>query len=66
MKMETIRDGLISIIIPAYNSGKFIETTLNNLFSQTYQNFEIIIAYDEKSTDNSLELLQKISSQLKA
>ena len=53
--------GLISIIIPAYNSGKFIETTLNNLFAQTYQNFEIIIAYDEKSTDNSLELLQKIS-----
>ena len=53
--------GLISIIIPAYNSGKFIETTLTNLFSQTYQNFEIIIAYDEKSTDNSLELLQKIS-----
>ena len=63
MKMETIRDGLISIIIPAYNSGKFIETTLNNLFSQTYQNFEIIIAYDEKSTDNSLELLQKISKE---
>ena len=53
--------GLISIIIPAYNSGKFIETTLNNLFAQTYQNFEIIIAYDEKSTDNSLKLLQKIS-----
>lgn len=51
----------ISIIIPAYNSEKFIETTLNNLFAQTYQNFEIIIAYDEKSTDNSLELLQKIS-----
>ena len=55
--------GLISIIIPAYNSGKFIETTLNNLFAQTYQNFEIIIAYDEKSTDNSLELLQKISEE---
>ena len=52
---------LISIIIPAYNSGKFIEKTLSNLFAQTYQNFEIIIAYDEKSTDNSLELLRKIN-----
>lgn len=51
----------ISIIIPAYNAAKFIETTLNNLFAQTYQNFEIIIAYDEKSTDNTLPLLQKIS-----
>lgn len=54
---------LISIIIPAYNSGKYIETTLNNLFAQTYQNFEIIIAYDEKSTDNSLKLLQKINEE---
>ena len=43
--------GLISIIIPAYNATKYIETTLSNLFAQTYQNFEIIIAYDEKSTD---------------
>ena len=51
----------ISIIIPAYNSGKYIETTLNNLFVQTYQNFEIIISYDEKSADNSLELLQNIN-----
>lgn len=61
MTLEKSSLGLISIIIPAYNSGKFIETTLNNLFSQTYQNFEIIIAYDEKSTDGSLSLLQNIS-----
>ena len=61
MTENTNTQSLISIIIPAYNSGKFIETTLNNLFAQTYQNFEIIIAYDEKSTDNSLELLRKIS-----
>ncbi len=51
----------ISIIIPAYNVGQYIETTLKTLFVQTYQNFEIIIAYDEKSTDNTLEVLQRIS-----
>ncbi|MDV0441931.1 glycosyltransferase family 2 protein [Methanorbis furvi] len=61
--METSEKSLgkISIIIPAYNAAKFIETTLNNLFAQTYHNFEIIIAYDEKSTDNTLSLLQKIN-----
>ncbi|MDV0441932.1 glycosyltransferase family A protein [Methanorbis furvi] len=52
---------LVSIIIPIYNGINYIETTLNDLFAQTYQNFEIIIAYDEKSTDNTLALLQKIS-----
>ena len=60
MTSETPK-GLISIIIPAYNSAKYIETTLSNLFAQTYQNFEIIIAYDEKSTDNTLELLLRIN-----
>ncbi|HJJ47825.1 MAG TPA: glycosyltransferase family 2 protein [Methanocorpusculum sp.] len=49
----------ISIIIPAYNAARYIETTLANLFSQTYTGFEIIVAYDEKSTDNTLEILEK-------
>ena len=57
---QSDKTSLISIIIPAYNAERYIETTLNNLFAQTYQNFEIIIAYDEKSTDNTLSLLQKI------
>jgi len=54
--------GLVSIIIPVYNAQNYIETTIQNLFAQTYQNFEIIIAYDEKSTDNSLNILKKIST----
>lgn len=48
---------LVSIIIPAYNISKYITACLDSLYSQSYQNFEIIIAYDEKSTDNTLEVL---------
>ena len=60
MNLPVSINGLISIIIPVYNSEKFIETILNNIFSQTYQDFELIIAYDEKSTDNTLSILQEL------
>lgn len=56
---------MISIIIPAYNSGKCIGTTLDNLFSQTYRNFEIIIAYDTKSTDTTLKIIEDAASRYK-
>ncbi|HJJ28598.1 MAG TPA: glycosyltransferase [Methanocorpusculum sp.] len=51
----------LSLIIPAYNAASFIETTLANLFSQTFTDFEIIIAYDEKSSDNTLEILKNLA-----
>ena len=49
----------ISIILPVYNSEKYIETTIDSIFNQTYQNFELIVAYDEKSTDSTLLILQE-------
>lgn len=43
---------LVSIIIPVYNSEKYLGTTINSLFNQTYQDFEIILV-DDGSTDTS-------------
>ncbi len=43
-----------SITIPLYNKENFIENTLQSVFNQTFQDFEIIIVNDG-STDNSLE-----------
>lgn len=50
--METID---ISIIVPVYNTGKYIAKCLNSLINQTIKNIEIIIINDG-SQDNSEEI----------
>lgn len=48
----------ISIIIPVYNTSKYIEKCLNSIINQTMESIEIIIVNDG-STDNSEEIIQK-------
>lgn len=47
---------LISIIIPTYNRGHYLEETLNSIINQTYQYWECIII-DDGSTDNSKDVI---------
>jgi glycosyltransferase involved in cell wall biosynthesis len=48
----------LSIIIPTYNSGEFLEQALLSIINQTYKNIEIIII-DGKSTDNTVDIIKK-------
>ena len=48
----------VSIIVPVYNAEKFVEQCINSLLEQTYKNIEII-AVNDGSTDNSLQVLSK-------
>ncbi len=52
----------VSIILPVYNSEKFIERTLNSLINQTYKNIEILCINDG-SSDNSLNILKEYSKK---
>lgn len=45
----------ISIIIPVYNSEKYLARCLNSVLSQTYTDFEVIIV-DDGSTDSSNQI----------
>ena len=49
----------ISIIIPVYNSEKYIRRCLNSILNQTFQDFEIILI-DDNSKDNSLKIVSEI------
>jgi glycosyltransferase involved in cell wall biosynthesis len=53
---------LVSIIIPVYNSAKFIAAAIFAVQRQTYLNKEIIIV-DDASTDNTFELAKTYESE---
>jgi teichuronic acid biosynthesis glycosyltransferase TuaG len=60
MYSKNIKD-LISVIIPYYKKKKFIEETIKSVLDQTYQNFEIIIVYDDVDHQD-LPYLNKIKN----
>ena len=43
---------LVSIIMPSYNTGRFIKETIESVLAQSYPHWELIIV-DDKSTDNT-------------
>ena len=48
-RRNKIIPGLISVIIPCYNSSKFIANTLKSISAQLYNNIEIIVVDDGSS-----------------
>lgn len=58
MKEERMKKNLVSIIVPVYNSEKFLKDTIRTVKEQTYQNWELILVND-CSTDNSKDLIKK-------
>jgi len=51
---------LVSVILPVYNTSKYLKRCLDSIIKQTYTNLEIIIINDG-STDNSLNICNKYS-----
>lgn len=52
----------ISIIIPVYNSEKFLNKCLDSIVNQTFKDFEVIII-DDGSTDSSIKIIEKFCSE---
>lgn len=57
-------DKLTSIIIPCYNAQETVIRAVVSALSQTYENTEVI-AVDDGSTDDTLQLLNKFSDKVK-
>ena len=55
---------LVSVIIPVYNSEKYLSESLESVLNQTCKKIEII-AVNDGSTDESSKILEKYSKQIK-
>ena len=49
--------GLVSIIMPNYNSERYLNETIKSVLWQTYQNWELLFV-DDCSSDKSLEIIR--------
>ena len=58
------KNSLISIIITYYKKKIFLEKTLNSIFNQTYQNYELLFVYDDKDR-NDLKFVKKCLSKFR-
>ena len=52
---------LVSVVMPVYNSEKYLKAALNSLLEQSYKNIEIICVNDG-STDHSLAILERMAA----
>lgn len=62
-----MNNDLISVVLPVYNAGEYLQECIGSLLKQSYDNFEAIFINDG-STDNSLEILtewQRKDSRIK-
>ena len=57
-----MKDNIVSVVIPVYNAGLFLEKCLDSICSQTYSNLEIICV-DDQSTDDSPKILQQYAKE---
>lgn len=49
----------ISIVIPTFNSAKYIEQTVKSILKQCYYNWEVIVC-DNNSSDNTIQIIKQL------
>lgn len=51
----------ISVIMPVYNSEKYIREAVDSILNQTYRDFELLAIYDNGTNDSTPEILKEYS-----
>lgn len=52
----------LSVVVPVYNVGKYLEECLDSVLQQSFKDFEVLLVNDG-STDGSLDLLEEVVSR---
>lgn len=60
--MKNRYDNLVSVIMPAYNAGKYIVESINSVLNQTYSEWELLIINDN-SKDNTVKIIHSYLQQ---
>lgn len=60
--MQETDYGLVSIVMPNYNSEKYLKATIESVLAQTYTNWELLFV-DDCSMDNSLEIVRSYNDE---
>ncbi len=55
-------NGLVSVIMPSWNTSNFIAESIQSVIDQTYENWELIIV-DDCSTDNTDDVVAKFTDK---
>lgn len=53
---------LVSVCMPVYNGGRFVEQAIRSVLAQTYPHFELLV-FDDASTDGSWQILERIQDR---
>lgn len=61
-KNEFMSQELISVIMPTYNTGKFLSESIESILCQTYTNLELLVT-DDGSTDETLKILENFAQK---
>lgn len=56
---------LVSVIIPVFNSGKYLRSTISSVEKQTYKNIEVILIDNNSTELNTLNTLNQLGKKYK-